>query len=288
MFINLLILLRIYPLVYSSIQTTLVHSPSLFYIICFYSSIVCLFIHPSLCLPVYPLYLFIHLFLCLLICISSVSLYPSISLLTHLFIHYIALSIHLFVYSLVYPLYRFIHSSLFTLVYIHYIALSIHLFLCSLASLFSSISLFTHSYILCISLSTHLPVYSLLYPLYLFIHPSPCLLTCISTVYLYPSISLFTHLHIFIHPSLCLLTCISLSIHLIFPIPTGHSKVLQSAALPILPDSTCRADYVYGPTRLTEGMYCAGYMEGGIDTCQGDSGGPMVCVVDGECRPCLF
>ncbi|ROT68950.1 hypothetical protein C7M84_012901 [Penaeus vannamei] len=62
----------------------------------------------------------------------------------------------------------------------------------------------------------------------------------------------------------------------------GHSKVLQSAALPILPDSTCRADYVYGPTRLTEGMYCAGYMEGGIDTCQGDSGGPMVCVVDGR------
>lgn len=90
----------------------------------------------------------------------------------------------------------------------------------------------------------------------------------------FPSIHPFTfsiYIHSLIHPSIY-------SSLIIF---TGHSKVLQSAALPILPDSTCKADYVYGPTRLTEGMYCAGYMEGGIDTCQGDSGGPMVCIVDG-------
>nr|XP_045618855.1 uncharacterized protein LOC123770744 [Procambarus clarkii]XP_045618856.1 uncharacterized protein LOC123770744 [Procambarus clarkii]XP_045618857.1 uncharacterized protein LOC123770744 [Procambarus clarkii] len=63
-------------------------------------------------------------------------------------------------------------------------------------------------------------------------------------------------------------------------ITEGYSKVLQSALLPIQPETTCSADYVYGPTRLTQGMYCAGYLEGGIDTCQGDSGGPMVCYVD--------
>lgn len=62
----------------------------------------------------------------------------------------------------------------------------------------------------------------------------------------------------------------------------GYSKVLQSALLPILPRSTCQADYVYGPVRLTAGMYCAGYLEGGVDTCQGDSGGPMVCLIEGR------
>ncbi|XP_064108356.1 uncharacterized protein LOC135216798 [Macrobrachium nipponense] len=65
-------------------------------------------------------------------------------------------------------------------------------------------------------------------------------------------------------------------------IALGRSRVLQSALLPILPDEICKADNVYGDTRLTEGMFCAGYLEGGIDTCQGDSGGPMVCIVDGR------
>ena len=52
--------------------------------------------------------------------------------------------------------------------------------------------------------------------------------------------------------------------------------------LPILPDATCRSDHVYGPTKISSGMFCAGYMEGGIDTCQGDSGGPLACKVDGK------
>ncbi|MCL4136048.1 UNVERIFIED_CONTAM: hypothetical protein GTU68_009818, partial [Idotea baltica] len=63
---------------------------------------------------------------------------------------------------------------------------------------------------------------------------------------------------------------------------SGYSRILQSTLLPILPDSDCRADHVYGPTRISSGMFCAGYMEGGIDTCQGDSGGPLVCLLEGR------
>ena len=34
--------------------------------------------------------------------------------------------------------------------------------------------------------------------------------------------------------------------------------------------------------KLSSGMFCAGYLEGGIDTCQGDSGGGMICEVRGR------
>ena len=51
--------------------------------------------------------------------------------------------------------------------------------------------------------------------------------------------------------------------------------------VPILSDSTCRQDHIYGANRLTRGMFCAGHLEGGVDTCQGDSGGPLVCDING-------
>ncbi|XP_043210153.1 neurotrypsin-like, partial [Amphibalanus amphitrite] len=61
----------------------------------------------------------------------------------------------------------------------------------------------------------------------------------------------------------------------------AYARRLRSVVLPLLPISTCTARHVYGDSKITDGMYCAGYLEGGIDTCQGDSGGPMVCDENG-------
>ncbi|XP_076032517.1 neurotrypsin-like, partial [Oratosquilla oratoria] len=62
----------------------------------------------------------------------------------------------------------------------------------------------------------------------------------------------------------------------------GYSRLMQSTFLPILSDKQCRTDHVYGPNRLSDTMFCAGRLEGGVDTCQGDSGGPLVCEVNGR------
>lgn len=62
----------------------------------------------------------------------------------------------------------------------------------------------------------------------------------------------------------------------------GYSRRLQAATVPILETSKCIQKHVYGPDKLTSGMFCAGFLSGGIDSCQGDSGGPMVCNIRGK------
>jgi len=53
---------------------------------------------------------------------------------------------------------------------------------------------------------------------------------------------------------------------------------LQGAEIPLISHRNCQS--IYGQ-RFNDGMLCAGYMEGGVDTCQGDSGGPFVCEIEG-------
>ncbi|XP_041426449.1 serine protease 3 S homeolog isoform X2 [Xenopus laevis] len=74
-----------------------------------------------------------------------------------------------------------------------------------------------------------------------------------------------------------------------------YADQLQCLDLPILSESSCKASY---PKKISENMFCAGFLEGGKDSCQnmscktrlelitslstiilygGDSGGPLIC-----------
>ena len=62
-----------------------------------------------------------------------------------------------------------------------------------------------------------------------------------------------------------------------FIVFAGYQNLLKSARVPLLADRTCSSLY----KDITRNMFCAGYLEGGIDTCSGDSGGPLVCEING-------
>ncbi|OAD62682.1 Hepatocyte growth factor activator [Eufriesea mexicana] len=62
---------------------------------------------------------------------------------------------------------------------------------------------------------------------------------------------------------------------------SAHSKDLRYAWIPLLDQSVCSADHVYGESAINDGMVCAGTLDEGIDTCDGDSGGPLVCLDNG-------
>ncbi|PNF30618.1 hypothetical protein B7P43_G06127 [Cryptotermes secundus] len=62
----------------------------------------------------------------------------------------------------------------------------------------------------------------------------------------------------------------------------GYSRHLRATWIPLLPHETCKASFVYGTKAIGDGMFCAGLLEGGVDSCQGDSGGALVCLINGE------
>lgn len=61
---------------------------------------------------------------------------------------------------------------------------------------------------------------------------------------------------------------------------SSHSIDLRSGVVPILSDGLCKQPQVYGDV-ITDGMFCAGTLDEGIDACDGDSGGPLVCLNNG-------
>ncbi|XP_028833638.1 serine protease 56 [Denticeps clupeoides] len=52
------------------------------------------------------------------------------------------------------------------------------------------------------------------------------------------------------------------------------ADIVMEAKVPLLPQSTCKSSL--GKELVTNTMFCAGYLSGGIDSCQGDSGGPLI------------
>ena len=61
---------------------------------------------------------------------------------------------------------------------------------------------------------------------------------------------------------------------------TGYPPILQAASVPILASEECRKPQVYG-SNLSPSAFCAGFLNGGVDSCQGDSGGPFACEIQG-------
>ena len=57
--------------------------------------------------------------------------------------------------------------------------------------------------------------------------------------------------------------------------PSGFTRDLQQATVPIVSNAVCNAPQSYDGTIL-DTMLCAGFPQGGVDACKADSGGPLI------------
>lgn len=56
------------------------------------------------------------------------------------------------------------------------------------------------------------------------------------------------------------------------------ADTLQEVKIPVISTEECRKKTLFLPLyKITSGMLCAGFNDGGRDACLGDSGGPLVC-----------
>ncbi|XP_059180781.1 hyaluronan-binding protein 2-like [Centropristis striata] len=61
---------------------------------------------------------------------------------------------------------------------------------------------------------------------------------------------------------------------------SSYTSQLLNARVFLISDERCKTPEVYGKV-LDSSMFCAGTLQGGVDSCQGDSGGPLVCEKNG-------
>jgi len=67
----------------------------------------------------------------------------------------------------------------------------------------------------------------------------------------------------------------------------GLAAILQSVKVDIFSHDYCKSQSSYGSSFDEVSEFCAGKIEGGIDSCQGDSGGPLICIDENK-QPFLY